>query len=163
MGKPLTFQVLVNSDHYWSCLFERGVSCNSGWPWIRSLAEDDLQLLFLLPLPTKCWDYRCSLFCLVSGWTQGFTCMPRWHYTMWAPSLELGLFCKSKWITLLVQLFLCLVHTVLATMTPCLFLSFTLSANHKQLHSSSLEKEPLQHPRTQWQSDDRPLCLCGSL
>lgn len=34
------------------------VSCNPDWPQTHHVAEDNLELLVLLPLPPGCWNYR---------------------------------------------------------------------------------------------------------
>ena len=43
------------------CLFSvslSSVSCSSSWSWTCYLAEDGLELLFLLPPSSKCWYFR---------------------------------------------------------------------------------------------------------
>lgn len=36
------------------------MSCSSGWPWTRYVAKANLELVFFLPLPLKCWDHEHS-------------------------------------------------------------------------------------------------------
>lgn len=37
------------------------MSCIPAYPQIYKVAEDELELLIILPLPPDGWDYRCEL------------------------------------------------------------------------------------------------------
>jgi hypothetical protein len=67
-------------------VFWDSVSCSPGWPQTCFIAEDDFELLILLPTSPKVRDYKCVPLCpvySVQGINPGLW-MPSKHSTGWA-------------------------------------------------------------------------------
>lgn len=55
---PFPSPCLLLSPHPNSLWYS--VSHDQGWPRAHYIVEDSLELMIPLPLPSKCWNYRCE-------------------------------------------------------------------------------------------------------
>lgn len=78
---------IIDGNAWFSVSFLERLLCSSGWPVTSYIAEYNLELLILLPLPLECWDHRDMVPCLVYAVLAGARTQDFLHTsTNWATS-----------------------------------------------------------------------------